>query len=74
MLFAGATEMSKTIDIPVQVPDWARWVAQDENGTWGVYDCEPTRCTDSWMGNGRYLLFVGSEPNPNWRETLREVA
>ena len=66
--------MSKTIPIPVQVPDWVTHIAQDEDGCWGVYDCKPVKSTCCWMPNGRYLVYpYDSVPNPNWRETLREV-
>jgi len=67
----------KTIDIPVQVPDWAKWVAQDKNGDWWCYERMP-RISDmgpfEWSFSGGDCELLGTfEPNPNWRETLREV-
>jgi hypothetical protein len=29
-------------DIPI--PEWANWVAQDEDGEWWVYDTKPRLC------------------------------
>lgn len=65
----------KTIPIPVQVPDWAKWVAQDEGGDWCVYESRPVDSKTSWFPTDKRLAMcvAGGSPNPNWRETLREV-
>ena len=68
--------MSKTILIPVQVPDWAKWVAQDEDGAWFAFSCKPLPGSAVWNthhGSMEELCETHSF-NPNWRETLREVA
>ena len=63
----------KTIDIPVQVPDWTTRVAQDEDGTWFAYSGVIWPLTDCWDTNGHNFMVYRGPRNPNWRETLREV-
>lgn len=64
----------KTIPIPVQVPDWAKWVAQDQDGGWWAHELEPDTRHAMWQNDGRISFICRGMPaNPNWRETLREV-
>lgn len=66
----------KTTLIPVQVPDWAKWVAQDQYGSWFAHECEPPHNQDleRWVSGGLVQFLFDGGFNPNWRETLREVA
>ena len=67
----------KTIDIPVQVPDWAKWVAQDSNGEWWAHeDVDLYQEDGEWLSGGRveHLRLPGGTYSPNWRETLRKIA
>lgn len=64
----------KTVPIPVQVPDWVKWVAQDEDGTWVAYEIKPHSTSIYWhVPIGQWESLFNGHPNPNWRETLREV-
>ena len=59
----------------VSVPQWASWAAQDPDGSWWVYECEPLQHDNGWYENeiGRHLkLFLSSE-NPNWSATLKKI-
>jgi hypothetical protein len=68
-----------TLIIETEVPDWVRWVAQDEDGDWWAYEDEPKipgRGSRRWLNNlnGRCIpIGSGDGSNPNWRETLHEV-
>ena len=33
-------------------PDWAEWMAQDEDGQWGWYENEPPLGSWSWIWEG----------------------
>ena len=39
------------------MPAWAAWLAQDEDGTWWVYEAEPNKQDHGWYENevGRIL-------------------
>ena len=56
----------------VDLPDWARWLAQDRNGSWWVFEVEPNEGATSWYENevGRYLKVGEGEVNFEWRESL----
>lgn len=36
-------------------PNWAEWLAQDEDGEWNWFECEPSLVEGSWLylGTGR---------------------
>ena len=57
------------------LPDWAAWIAQDASGTWWAYEVQPQEYDSGWYENelGRYLQICESEPNPDWRSTLKSV-
>jgi hypothetical protein len=58
-----------------KIPDWARWLAQDANGNWWVFEHEPNEGATSWYENevGRYQLVHNGLPNPDWRNSLMKV-
>lgn len=39
-----------TIEIELDVPDWANYIAQDEMGGWTVYDYKPIAITAGIQG------------------------
>lgn len=57
-------------------PSWARWAAQDRDGSWWAYKRRPYMeiGLDSWRyeGSGRVKRITDglSEPVENWQETL----
>jgi len=64
-------------------PEWANWLAQDEDGEWPWFEEEPTSCEDDgffgglwWgpVGKSKYEVAVhtpmGAFHIENWRETL----
>lgn len=57
------------------LPEWARWLAQDGDGAWWVYEVEPLQYHQGWYENelGRRLRVADGEPNPDWATTLRRV-
>lgn len=64
-----------------KAPDWAQWLAQDENGKWHFYDGEPTakHSAIQWWVNQTTkeqnfelaACDLPSEENPSWRNTLQ---
>jgi hypothetical protein len=58
-----------------QCPDWVRWVAQDADGSWWGFEHEPHQADASWYENevGRQLKLGRSGPNPDWKETLKNI-
>lgn len=54
-------------------PEWANWLAQNEDGTWFWFEEKPVIPTDGFFTNGRNNLR--SEPvfsNTNWQQTLEQ--
>jgi hypothetical protein len=65
-----------TLIIETEVPDWVRWVAQDEDGEWYAHQNEPELFDKwrHWSSDGRITKIGCSDrKNPRWRETLHEV-
>lgn len=58
-----------------ELPEWARWVAQDADGVWWAYEAEPNQHDIGWYENevGRYLRLRSGPPNPDWRHSLRRL-
>jgi len=56
-------------------PDWANWIAQDQDGTWWVYEVEPLQHHKGWYENevGRSRKICNDKTSKNWRLTLQRV-
>jgi len=54
------------------IPSWARWLAQDEDGTWWAYEAEPNQQHNGWYENevGRIQRLGNSAPPTDWRAML----
>ena len=54
--------------------EWARYLAQDTDGEWYVYDRQPRVLGSQWLGGvgSRCALVYVSDPPPNadWKDTL----
>jgi hypothetical protein len=57
------------------LPSWARWVAQDADGTWWAFEHEPNEGSTSWYENevGDSARLRKDLPNNDWRRTLMKV-
>jgi hypothetical protein len=57
------------------LPAWARWLAQDADGTWWAYEHEPNEGTVSWYENevGNSLRISRTQRNSSWRQTLTRI-
>lgn len=55
-----------------KVPDWARWLAQDADGTWWAYEAEPNQQDRGWYENeaGRIVRLGQAAPPADWEATL----
>jgi len=56
-------------------PDWAQWLAQDEDGTWWAYEAEPNQQHNGWYENevGRIQRLGKTDPPADWQTTLRSL-
>jgi hypothetical protein len=56
----------------LMLPDWAAWLAQDEDGTWWAYEAEPNQQHNGWYENevGRIVRLARTDPPADWRATL----
>lgn len=56
----------------IALPDWADWLAQDEDGTWWAYEAEPNQQHNGWYENevGRLRRLIQTDPPDDWRATL----
>ncbi len=57
------------------LPQWAEFVAQDEDGTWWAYEAHPNRHDHGWYENevGRYKRLKQEAPNPDWERALIKI-
>ena len=58
-----------------ELPNWARWVAQDQDGVWWAYEVEPLQFHKGWyeneVGKNKYL---GKTIMPkDYRSTLKRI-
>ena len=54
-------------------PEWAKYKAQGESGSYYWFECAPMMALSDWMTISGLSAFSGNgSPNPNWRETLIE--
>ena len=57
------------------LPDWVRWIAQDNNGAWWGYQVEPLQNHQGWYENevGQIIDLGKARPNPNWKHSLQKI-
>lgn len=68
--------MTETAFPPTEnIPSWAKWIAQDSDGTWWGFETEPNVGTISWYENEvGQIVRLGQEPaNPDWKQTLHSA-
>jgi len=55
-------------------PEWAQWLAQDEDGEWFWFEGQPTDKSCSWQddANGKVRSAGLSEENETWAFTLEK--
>lgn len=51
----------------VNAPEWAEYLAMDEDGEWYWYEFEPYQMLDCWANSGR-MQFAGSQ-EVSWIQT-----
>ena len=63
----------KNPDDNMDIPDWARWLAQDADGTWWAYEAEPHQHHQGWYENevGRSLKLNTEPANHHWQSSLQ---
>lgn len=56
----------------IELPGWANWLAQDEDGTWWAYEAEPNQQHNGWYENevGRIRRLIKSSVPDDWRIAL----
>lgn len=59
----------------INLPIWARYLAQDANGTWWAYEASPNQHQHGWYENeiGRYQQLIQTKQNTAWQETLIQL-
>jgi len=57
------------------LPEWADWIAQDEDGAWWAYEAHPNQHDTGWYENevGRIQKLGRTAPNADWQNSLRRV-
>lgn len=58
-----------------RLTDWARWVAQDQDGYWWAYEVEPLQFHKGWYENevGRNKRLAHELKSKDWKNTLLRV-
>jgi hypothetical protein len=59
-----------------ELPEWANWVAQDENGLWYAYEKKPYQQDLQWLEeskDGDVESICRTEVIGDWRDTLYEI-
>lgn len=68
-------EKRLSANLPTEFPNWAEWIAQDEDGTWWAYEAEPNQQHNGWYENeaGRIQRLGLTKPPLDWQTTLRRL-
>ena len=58
-----------------ELPGWALWIAQDKDGAWWAYECEPLQHDTGWYENevGRRVFLMSANGNSDWQSTLQKI-
>jgi len=61
--------------LSLNLPDWVLWIAQDEDGAWWGYECEPLQHDKGWYENevGRRVKLQLALKVSNWRSSLQKA-
>jgi len=68
--------MNKKITVEVELSDWAKFVATDEDGNMWEYEIEPFRGDYLWVNtsNSRLSRLAKiNQPMKNWKDSLIRV-
>jgi len=59
----------------VKLPQWARWIAMDEDGSCWCYEAEPHQHDSGWYENevGRVGRLNWRIENLSWKSSLQKV-
>lgn len=67
----------KTITPKIVIPDWAKWIAQDPDGAWWIFQFKPSLVNYEWRaGKGEsFNLYndYNEDSAKNWRKTLQRI-
>lgn len=65
--------MTLAATIKFTLPDWAQWLAMDDDGRWHAFDAKPLPGVGMWYAYGK-KFWVCSEPvskkGTGWRKSL----
>ena len=63
-------------EVFTDIPDWANWIAQDEDGAWWAYEAHPNQHDIGWYENevGKLKKLRHGSPNPDWENSLIRLA
>jgi len=65
------------ITVETEVPDWARWMAKDKNGTWHACERKPTLGVVMWHIDyyGKFIVCGRGDRSPDnsWTTELHEL-
>jgi len=61
--------------VDMNIPEWAEFIAQDEDGQWWAYETEPNLSHISWYENevGQIAKLEKTMANKKWKKSLRKV-
>lgn len=57
-------------------PEWANYLAQDQDGKWAWFENEPTPqlgVSGYWINKSGKWMSVIDKPNPDWVNTLEKL-
>ena len=61
-------------ELPFNIPDWVKWIAQDSSGFWWGYSAEPLRNDSGWYENEvGVCVRLGVTSPQGWTDSLQAV-
>lgn len=62
-----------SMKVEIEIPEWANWMAQDEDGKWYCFVNKPKPRGVIWNDGGFALMLYRGKPSPDWREELYKI-
>jgi len=63
------------VTVEIEVPEGAKWMAQDQNGEWFFYSERPAPIDGMWVAGDGEMRFAypDKRPGKDWKNQLFEV-
>jgi len=59
------------MEMELDIPEWGKWLVQDKDGSWHVFDINPRETI--WRMPTKYDYVGRTAPTPDWEDEVYEL-